>query len=406
MLLLKLAFRNILRQRRRTILTVLSMTGGYVLCCLSFSLTEGSYKNVIRIFTMDHTGHIQIHRDDYLQRPKVFKGIDDTLEQRQEIQSQPGVLSIAPRVFAPALAYAGSRNTPVQIVGVDPALEKTTSRLFNKVNQGQYFNASPNADGYYSAMLGIGVAESLRIKIGDELILISQGADGSIANDIYIVTALVGTRNSWDRNKVYLPLSVAQEFLSFYGKVHQYSLLLEDENAVTRITQSLTTALPTLSVNPWMQVEATFYNSMEADKRGNRFTLLIIVFIVFIGVLNTVLMSVLERTREFGVLKAIGSRPGTIAGLILIETMMLAIMSLLVGVVIAAPIIAWFALRGIALPDPIDMGGIEFGFMTGEFSVGVFAWPMLLIMAFAIVVSIPPGIRAARVSPTRAMGSF
>ncbi len=406
MLLLKLAFRNILRQRRRTILTVLSMTGGYILCCLSFSLTEGSYKNVIRIFTMDHTGHIQIHRDDYLQRPKVFKGIDDTPQQRQEILSQPGVNSIAPRVFAPALAYAGTRNTPVQIVGIEPQLEKTTSRLFDKVNQGQYFDVNLNADGYYSAMLGMGVAESLQIKIGDELILISQGADGSIANDIYIVTALVGTRNSWDRNKVYLPLSVAQEFLSFYGKVHQYSLLLADESAVDSITQSLTTALPTLTINPWMQVEATFYNSMEADKRGNRFTLLIIVFIVFIGVLNTVLMSVLERTREFGVLKAIGSRPGTIAGLILIETMMLAVMSLLVGVVIAAPIIAWFALRGIALPDPIDMGGIEFGFMTGEFSVGVFAWPMLLIMAFAIAVSIPPGIRAARVSPTRAMGSF
>ncbi len=406
MLLLKLAFRNILRQRRRTILTVLSMTGGYILCCLSFSLTEGSYKNVIRIFTMDHTGHIQIHRDDYLQRPKVFKGIDDTPQQRQEILSQPGVHSIAPRVFAPALAYAGTRNTPVQIVGIEPQLEKTTSRLFDKVNQGQYFDVNLNADGYYSAMLGMGVAESLQIKIGDELILISQGADGSIANDIYIVTALVGTRNSWDRNKVYLPLSVAQEFLSFYGKVHQYSLLLADESAVDSTTQSLTTALPTLTINPWMQVEATFYNSMEADKRGNRFTLLIIVFIVFIGVLNTVLMSVLERTREFGVLKAIGSRPGTIAGLILIETMMLAVMSLLVGVVIAAPIIAWFALRGIALPDPIDMGGIEFGFMTGEFSVGVFAWPMLLIMAFAIAVSIPPGIRAARVSPTRAMGSF
>jgi putative ABC transport system permease protein len=164
--------------------------------------------------------------------------------------------------------------------------------------------------------------------------------------------------------------------------------------------------LPDLTINPWPEVEATFYQSMQADKRGNRFTLLIVVFIVFIGVLNTVLMSVLERTREFGVLKAIGSRPSTIASLILFETMMLAGISIVIGGLLATPVIAWFAWRGIALPEPIDMGGIAFGFMTGEFSLAVFAWPALVVLLFAAAVSIPPGIRATRIAPTQAMGSF
>ncbi len=406
MLLLKLAFRNLLRQRRRTALTLLSMTGGYILCCLSFSLTDGSYKHVIRIFTMYHTGHIQIHQDNYLSRPKIFMGIEDNSMLREKILSQPGVQSLAPRIFAPALAYADNRNTAVQIVGIEPQLERTTSRLLDKLKQGQFMDLQPNGHGYYPAMLGIGVAESLRVSIGDEIILISQGADGSIANDIYTVTALVGTRNSWDRNKVYLPLLVAQDFLSLQGKVHQYSLLLNDENEVERVSQVLTDALPTLTINPWMEVEATFFNSMEADKRGNLFTLTIVVFIVFIGVLNTVLMSVLERTQEFGVLKAIGSRPAVIAALILTETLLLAIFSVTIGIIIAAPIIAWFALRGVALPNPIDMGGIEFGYLAGDFSVSVFGWPMLLIIAFSVLVSIPPGLRAARVSASRAMSSY
>lgn len=406
MLLLTLAFRNILRQKRRSLLTILSMAGGYLLCCLSYSLTEGSYKNIIEIFTHDHIGHIQIHADDYLQRPSMHKAITDSQAQRQLILNQPDVSSLAPRVYAPALAYAGNNNTPVQVVGVDPALERTTSRLADKVNVGKYLSAEADTSGYFPAMLGMGAAASLQANLGDELILISQGADGSVANDIYIVTALVGTRHGWDQNKVYLALPVAQEFLTLPGRVHQYALLLDNIDAVPATSTALQKALPDLTINPWTEVEATFYQSMQADKQGNRFTLLVVVFIVFIGVLNTVLMSVLERTREFGVLKAIGSRPTTIASLILFETMMLAGISIVIGGLLATPVIGWFAWRGIALPEPIDMGGIAFGFMTGEFSLAVFAWPALVVLLFAVAVSIPPGIRAARIAPTQAMGSY
>ena len=406
MLLLTLAFRNILRQKRRSLLTILSMAGGYLLCCLSFSLTEGSYKNVIEIFTLDHTGHIQIHADDYLHRPSMHKAITDTVAQRQVILNQPDVSSLAPRVYAPALAYVGNKNTPVQVVGVDPLLERNTSRLADKVNAGHYLGAEADASGYSPAMLGMGAAASLQAKLGDELILISQGADGSIANDIYIVSALVGSRHGWDQNKVYLALPAAQEFLTLPRRVHQYALLLDKIDAVPATAKALQAVLPDLTINPWPEVEATFYQSMQADKRGNRFTLLIVVFIVFIGVLNTVLMSVLERTREFGVLKAIGSRPSTIASLILFETMMLAGISIVIGGLLATPVIAWFAWRGIALPEPIDMGGIAFGFMTGEVSLAVFAWPALVVLLFAAAVSIPPGIRATRIAPTQAMGSF
>jgi len=406
MLLVKLAFRNIQRQRRRTLLTLLSMSGGYALSCLSLSLAEGSYKNIIALFTTDHTGHLQVHLDDYLQRPKVYKGLTDSVETRQLITSLPWVRAVAPRVFAPVLAYAGNQHTPAQLIGVDPVLERQATRLADKVQQGQYFDSEPSPDNRQPAMLGLRIAQSLNITVGDDVILISQGADGSVANDIYRVDALVGTRDSWDSRNVYLPMEAAQEFLAMSGRVHEYAVMLHDIDQVSRVAATLQQRLTTLTIDTWMQVEPTFYSSMETDKRGNRVSLLIILFIVFIGVLNTVLMSVMERTNEFGVLRAIGSRPTKIFQLIVIETLMLALISIFIGAIVVAPLIAWFTLQGYPLPDPIDIGGIKFKHMLGDFSAYVFVAPMIIILTFALLVSIPPGIRAARITPTRAMSNL
>jgi len=379
------------------------MTGGYILCVLSFSMSEGSYSNVIKIFTEDHTGHIQIHLADYLTRPNIHKNINTDSNIEQVLQDSRYVRNYTKRIFAHALAYAENKNTPVRIVGIDPELERNTSRLADKVKAGEYFKETPNDDGYYTVMIGVSAAKSLGLTIGDELILISQGADGSIANDIFLVGAIVGSKSSWDSTTVYLPLDAAYEFLTLYGKVNEYSIILNDASDVLEATEALRLALPDYTVSPWMEVEATFYKTMQADKEGNRFSLFIIVFIVFIGVLNTVLMSVLERTHEFGVLKAIGSRPRTISLMILLETFLLAILSVLAGIILAIPLILWFANVGLTFPDPVDVGGIAFQHMTGEFSLQVFLDPMLFILSFAIVVAIFPGIRAARVLPTEAM---
>jgi putative ABC transport system permease protein len=386
-------------------LTALSMTGGYVLCALSLSLLEGSYGNVIDIFTLDHTGHIQIHKDNYMNRPKIYKTVNDIARVEEVLSGQDTVKSFSPRVFAPALAYAENKTSPVQVLGVDTEREPNTSRLKDKVQEGTYFDSAPDQDGYFKAMIGRGIADTLNLGIGDEIILISQGADGSIANDIFIVSAIVGNKTSYDRLGVYLPLGAAQMFLSLGKNVHEYAILVTDEDNNEAIALTLQSLLPELTVSPWQVVEESFYNTMQSDKQGNHFTMGIIIFIVFIGVLNTVLMSVLERTREFGVLRAIGSRPVEIIKMIFLETNMLAGISVAIGFVLSIPLILWFTYVGILLPEPVDMGGIQFQYMTGEFSLFVFALPMTMILGFSAAVSIPPGIRAARILPRDALGS-
>ncbi len=405
MLILKLAFRNIFRQRRRSLLTVLSMSGGFVLYALIISVEEGSYNNAVNFFTQDHTGHIQIHKGNYRKRPKIYTTIDHPAQLSALLDANDRIHGHTFRVHAPALAYSETDNSPVQVIGVDLERDKTTSRLADKVAEGEYFDSGVSPEGYHSAMIGAGVSNNLDITIGDEIILLSQGADGSIANDLFIVAAIIGNKDSHDKGSVFLPLKSAQDFLGMYGRVHEVSILLKDDTKARSMSASIQEQIPDLTVEPWQIVESTFYKSMIADKEGANFMMTIIVFIVFIGVLNTVLMSVLERTREFGVLKAVGTRPRTIAWLITLETSLLSIISISIGLVISIPVTGWLTFVGFELPEPLDVGGISMSHMQGEMSFIVFSLPAITIFIFALLISIPTGLRAARILPTEAMGS-
>ena len=114
--------------------------------------------------------------------------------------------SYAPRIFSAGLAYATDKSVPAPIIGVDVLAEPTVTRLRDKVSAGTYFNAGTNSEGYYEAMIGLSLARALDLEIGDELVLVGQAADGSIANDIFRVSALVGSESSHDRMSVYLPI--------------------------------------------------------------------------------------------------------------------------------------------------------------------------------------------------------
>jgi putative ABC transport system permease protein len=294
----------------------------------------------------------------------------------------------------------------VEVVGIEIAREVKTSQLGNKVKIGSFITNTPNQDGYYAALIGFGVADSLNLKPDNEIVLITEGADGSIANDIYIVSGIVGTKTSWEMNRVFLPLNAAQEFLTMSGRVHEYAILIEDtyesEQIATTLQNSIST--PDITVSPWQQVEETFYNSMRIDQQAMYIMLGIIIFMVCIGVLNTVLMSVLERTREFGVLRSIGTNPWRIMSLIFLETTILAILSCGIGFVFSVPLISWFAFVGIQMP-PMDIGGVIAESMVGEYSLFVFVAPLIIVVTAAALVSIPPGIRAARITPVAALGS-
>ncbi len=409
MLMLKLAFRNILRNKRRTILTMLSMFGGYFLLVLSISIQYGSYEQVIDFFTQDSTGHAQISEVGFNDRPTLYKSVPATDSFYQELLAMPGVTKATSRIVSGALAYGETKSFPVQVLGIDVEKEADMSFLTEKVKRGRYLSSEPNSDDYFEVMVGAAVARQLKLDVGGELILISQGADGSMANDIYSIVGIIGSTEGMDARNVYMPLAAAQDFFVMYDKAHYWAVLTHNYKQGTALAETLDNWLEDndrLQSVSWEIVSKEFYDAMKADIEGGFVMYFIIVFLVCIGVLNTVLMSVLERTGEFGVLKAIGTSPRRLFALIVTETMLLASISCIFGFIVSLPMNYYLATVGFALPEPVEFSGVSMQHMKGLWEAKVFLDPAYIILISAAVISIFPARRAAKIVPVEAMRSL
>lgn len=407
MLHLKLAFRNILRQKRRSFLTGLSMVLGFVMAAFTLGVVEGSYGNIIRIFTEDHTGHVQIHKTDYLDRPTLYKQIGNLDEVLQKTRAVDGVVAAAPRIYAPSLVYAGDRNTVTTLIGIDPEAERHTSTIEKKRREGPFLTAGQDAEGYDQVMVGATIAQRLHLEIGDEIILIGQGVDGSIANDLYKVESIVGDKTTYEADKIFLSLDAARRYLSMGPTAHEIAVITKSPDDAEPLATRIAAALgnETLSVAPWQKVEEIFFNTMKADKDSNKVTTLIIMAMIAIGVLNAVLMSVLERTKEYGLFRAVGTRASHVFWMIILETMLLGTIASAIGLAIAWPLLMHLSVQGIPIPTPVDVGGMPFDTILAKVSVATLTEPAVLVLATAFLVSLWPAARAARVTPIEALRS-
>jgi ABC-type lipoprotein release transport system permease subunit len=404
MIIFKIAFRNIFRHKRRSILTGMMMAGGCGLFGLFFGMIDGTYGTLIDMFTRDHTGHIQVHSEGYLDKPSIYKTLKDPAEIGKTIEPLTYVHSWAPRVYSPALAFAGKKTTGATIMGIDPAMETKTTRIRNKVTSGRFI--SDNAED--EVVISDRLAKVLQVGLGGEIALIGQGVDGSVANGLYKVIGITGGGGkSYGESKCYMHINTAQEFLSMGGSVHEVAVVLTDHSRTKEMTDIIDVKLdePLLDVDPWQVVEAQFYRAMQADLKGNRYSIIVFTIIIAVGVLNTILMVVLERTREFGVLKAIGTRPDQIFKLIVLETFFLSILSIIIGTGIGVLANWWFHVYGVTYPTPIEYGGYIFERLTSEITLRSIAIPPLIIIGTALMVSIWPAMRAARIIPVKAMRS-
>lgn len=376
------------------------MIFGFVLTSLSYSLADGSYQQIISLFTQTKTGHAQVLKLGYLDRPSLYKTIYNSSNLMTEIEKDPEVKATIPRIESGALAFYQSKSMGVQIRGVDPKKEKNAIDFEKKLTYGHYFTSG------YEVLISEQLARRLGVSVGQDLILISQGADGSVANDLFRVIGLFDAEALGEpTEQVLIPITAVQEFLSLQNRIHKILVLFHDPSLSQVMSKKLNNQLESynLEVLPWQVVEKAFYTAMQADLKGNVVTLSIIIFMVAMGVLNTVLMSVMERTREWGVLKTLGTQPKQIFWLIILESSFLAIFSGMVGLLISYLVNSYFAKYGIHLDHAFEYGGIAFTEMVGIVNLKVFLLPFVVIVLSAVGVSLIPALRAAQITPIKAL---
>jgi ABC-type lipoprotein release transport system permease subunit len=401
-MLLQLAWRNLFRQRRRTLLTMLTMWGGFVLSSFSIAWSDGTYNRVIEAFTRTRLGHIQIHREGYSSRPSINRAFSAEPELSGVLDSLPEVTAWTSRLLAAALVAVESKTTAAAVLGIDPERENRATSLERRLVEGRL----PAPGESREALADQGLARRLAAGLGSEVVVVSQAADGSIANEAYRLVGLVdGSGNAGSGNTLYLTLADAQALFVLASQVHEVVIIVDQLKDVPAVTEVLRRRLEGrgLEIAPWQEFARLFYVAMEADRKGTWITLGIILLIMAIGVLNTVLMNLLERTREYGVMRAIGTRPGFLWRLVVLETVLMALVAVAGGAGVAAVLNWGLSKRGVPMPTPFTYGGMEFSHFYTELNLHSFYVPMLTVVLTAACVSALPAWRAARIAPARAL---
>src|SRR6056297_2313379 len=403
MLTVKLALRNLMRQKRRTVYTGLSMLVGFVLAGFFIGWADGTYNHMIDKFTRNRLGHIQVHQEGYLDKPSLYKTVGSPEEIGSRIDKYKQVEAWAPRIYSAGLVSITEKSAGAEIIGVDPQRENETTSFSNKVVEGHYFAESGEV------MIGKELAKILNGGVGDEIAIFSQAADGSIAENLYTVVGLLDMGDPrLNRSGFYMSLSDARELLVLYNQAHEIALTLHDLREVEEVTRILQAefANTELSVAPWQEFAKEFYRAMQADKNGMYISLVVVILVVAITILNTILMSVMERQKEYGVLKAIGTRPGSIVKMVVAETSMLALSSILIGSLITFLLNTYMAEHGLHLGSPINWGGVQLEYMKGEVNFRSFFLPAITVVVTSLAVCLFPAIKAARTEPAKTMRVF
>lgn len=403
MILLRLAWRNVLRNRRRTILAGLAIGIGLAGIIFVDGLLVGMEAAMIRSATSTFLGHAQIHSEDFRTTLEVERTVADADRILSDLSADDRVAGFAPRIQAHAMVTSPANVSAVSLFGVDPKLEPSISKVHQAIVRGSYLEAGE----WGRILIGSGLARNLEAEIDDRLVVtVAQAGTGELAQEMFRVAGIFHfNMRALDANAAFIPLDQSQSLLGLGNGVHEIALCFDD------IALAGDRSLPFWERYSAGGNEALGWRDLLPELDAalglsdiSMYAIVVILFaVVGLSIMNTLFMSLYERIFEFGVLRAVGTRPTRLAVVVLLEAACLAGVSIVIGSAIAAGLVLWFGHQG------IDYVGIEYAGVT-------FAEPLypviemrqfvvfpLCVVGFALAAGIYPALFAARLVPAAAM---
>jgi len=404
-MLWRLALRNIWRNKRRTALTVSAMVVSSSLLILALGIFSGMIADMLASATEQYYGHLVVSEADYQVDRDLFENFTPDPGLMAEVAATKGVTGISPRLRTFGLVSHDLSSRPAEILGVEPAAEQGVTRLQEKLVAGTYLADTPG-DG---ALLGRGLAERLGVAPGDELVFVTPAADGSIGNDLFRVAGVFATGDSrLDNGLVLVGLATLQRLTVLPGRVHELAVALSDPMAAGVTAAVLNGRLGAgLKATEWGKLLPEMQEAIAASDVSRLIIVIILYFATGLGILNTFFMSVLERTREFGILMALGMRPWRVRAMVLIETLAMGGVSLTLGLALGLALSLYMALVGIDLSETITPITYAGGTIPPRLRVvlepGNFFIPSVLLLAVSLLAGFLPANRAAGLDPVAAI---
>ena len=419
-----IAWRNVLRNPKRSLITIFGITVGLTALIFLWSLYEGLIPLMADNMTGLYMGHMQIASTQYIEKPLLENAVVDGGSIIEAVATQPGIEAYSPRLVSYGLVSYGDNSQGAAITGVDPELESRVGRLDDNVQEGGTFLKGDDRRG---VVIGADIARNIDAGIGDEVLLVMANRFNSLSyiGPLPIVGIIKCNLPEIDSSTVFVDREMlAQELFIDTGveytnpdaEVHDVSgvfttlaLRVKDQRNLESIQVDLRSKVPdTVSVRTWGEIAPWFENMDKFRQAFSYIILFIVLLIVIAGILNTVLMSVMERTREFGIMRALGTKGWQISLTVSLESTFLGLIGIACGSILGAGLVLLFSQIG------IDLYGKLGASMMAQFYVfDTVVYPALdlrllintcvIILIAVILVSLYPARKAAKMEPVSAI---
>lgn len=403
MKILSIASRNVFRNWRRTLVTTVAMGFSGFIMILFAALMAGMLQTSERNAVAMNLGDIQIHAEGYRDDPDLYNRIDNTAGLVNKLQ-QAG-FHATQRIYGFGLAAAGSTSAGVQMRGVNLKNEATVTQLHKHVMQGQWL-AERDPMG---VVIGRKLARTLGVRPGDEVIIIGQATDGSMANDLYTVRGILKSiGEEVDRAGFFMVERSFRELMVLPEGAHEIAVMRSDrssdlESAAAQVA-ALARGYETLN---WRQLQPVIARILDLADAQTIIMILITYVAVAMVILNAMLMSVFERIREFGIMKAIGVTPWQLMALVYAETMIQVVIASIISLVSGWSAAHYFQKNGIdlsAIASSTSFGGVAIDpIWNAHVTTEALALPIVFLFIIAAAAVIYPAIKAAVIHPVQAI---
>lgn len=402
-MLLKLAWKNMWRNRNRTIITMASIFFAVILSVGTSSLRDGIFDNLVKNVVSFYTGYVQVHKAGYNEEQILDNSFEASAQTEQTILQDKNVSSITPRLESFALASSESITKGCMVVGIEPEKENQITLLKNKITAGAYLNENDN-----SVLLAEGLAKRLQLKLHDTVILIGQGYHGSTAAGKFRIKGLLHFGSPDLNDKVlFMPLPTAQDFYSAYGMLTSYILLLNNTKTAEPTSVAVNKLLGNdYEVLSWGELIPDIKQHIETDTNNAKYVQGVLYMLICFGIFGTLLVMMVERKFEMGMLVAIGMKKIKLMLLLLMESVFTVLGGCILGIIASIPLLYYFNRHPITIGGETAATYQRFGFepiFPTSLDASNFIRQGIIVLVIGLILSLYPMYKAMRINPVTAM---
>lgn len=403
-MIISIAWRNIWRNKLRSLVVMLAVMLGLFGILFMIAISNGMVEQKIDASIRNEISHIQIHLPEFMHDQSLPFSMDSTDRMEAEISAIPGVKAVASRIRAMAMASTAATGAGVMVNAIDPDKEKTVTKISSFITEGDYFVTKGRSA---PIVISQKLSTKLKAKIGSKIVITIQHTSGELAYGLFRVSGIYKTSNAlYDEPNIFVKKEDLIALTGYEpGKASEIAILLNNAELTDPVTKELKSKYPGLSVLSWKELEPILV-AMRSMMEQMAYLLLIVILVAMaFGIINTMMMSVLERTRELGMLMAVGMNKRKVFLMIMLETIFLALVGTFFGIAVSATTIHFTGINGINFAAWAE-GYEAFGYSAlvyPELYLDFYIGMTVLVIITSIISSVYPARKALRFNPAVAI---